>query len=197
MVLIPARTSAAFPLKAGQSLRVINTHGSQVVDTWLLADGGEYASMAHTRAGLLRLTPRVGDAILSNRRRPIATFLEDTSGGVHDTLIPACDQQRYTLLGHSGPHHNCADNFIAACSRAGLPAIPVPDPLNLFMNVPVAAQGRLAFEPPISKPGDFVTIRAEMALTLIVSACPQDLVPVNGSLQSPREVEVEILPETA
>ena len=34
LVTIPARAGKAVPLAAGQRLRVINTHGQQVVDTW-------------------------------------------------------------------------------------------------------------------------------------------------------------------
>jgi uncharacterized protein YcgI (DUF1989 family) len=71
--------------------------------------------------------------------------------------------------------------------------MPVPDPLNLFMNVPVGPSANLAFEPPISRPGSYVTITARMGLTLIVSACPQDLVPVNGALQIPSDLEIEVL----
>lgn len=195
MTIVPARSSAAFTLESGRALRVINTHGSQVADTWLIAaaDGSEYASMAHTRATLAKLWPQRGDHIFSNRRRPLATIVADTSGGIHDTLIPACDQERYALLGHVGPHDNCADNFQLARERAGIAPMPVPDPLNLFMNVPVGPSAELTFEPPVSRPGSYVTIVAEITLTVIISACPQDLVPVNGKLQSPTDIEVELL----
>ncbi len=36
--------------------------------------------MEHTRPGILKVIPRVGDALLTNRRRPILTVVEDTSG---------------------------------------------------------------------------------------------------------------------
>ena len=32
--LIPARHGLAIPLKAGETLKIINTHGTQVIDTW-------------------------------------------------------------------------------------------------------------------------------------------------------------------
>jgi uncharacterized protein YcgI (DUF1989 family) len=34
MDTIPARRGKAAYLKKGQSIRIINTHGAQVVDTW-------------------------------------------------------------------------------------------------------------------------------------------------------------------
>ena len=36
---------------------------------------------------------------------------EDTSSGVHDTLIAACDTWRYAELGAEKLHRNCADNL--------------------------------------------------------------------------------------
>lgn len=52
--------------------------------------------MEHTRAGIMRLIPRAGDKLLTNKRRPILTVMEDTCG-VHDTLISACDAYRYQV----------------------------------------------------------------------------------------------------
>ncbi len=52
--------------------------------------------MEHTRAGILRLIPRPGDKLLTNKRRPILTVMEDTCG-VHDLLIAACDIYRYQV----------------------------------------------------------------------------------------------------
>lgn len=50
--------------------------------------------MEHTRSGIKRLIPVVGDSMLTNKRRPILTITEDTCG-VHDTLMSACDIYRY------------------------------------------------------------------------------------------------------
>ena len=48
-VRIPARLGKAAKLNKGQSVKLINTHGSQVVDTWAfrLPDLGEFMSMEH------------------------------------------------------------------------------------------------------------------------------------------------------
>ena len=54
--------------------------------------------MEHTRSGIKRLIPRVGDSLLTNKRRPILTVLEDTCG-VHDMLMSACDIYRYQVGG--------------------------------------------------------------------------------------------------
>lgn len=61
---INAGTATALRLDADQQVRLINTHGSQVVDTWCLsaADVSEYLSVEHTRRMLSRLSPREGCA---------------------------------------------------------------------------------------------------------------------------------------
>ena len=101
IVTIPARHGRAVRIAKGQRVRVINTHGTQVVDCWAFDAGncGEYMSMEHTRVSLGRYRPRVGDRLITNRRRPILRLMEDTSPGVHDTLLAACDRYRYQLLG--------------------------------------------------------------------------------------------------
>ena len=93
IVTIPARRGMAARVAAGQRIRVINTHGSQVVDTWAFSarDATEWMSMEASRAWFLRLAAAVGDTFVTNQRRPILTLLEDTSGGAHDTLIAACE----------------------------------------------------------------------------------------------------------
>ena len=181
---IPARRGKAAFVASGQVVRVINTHGEQVVDTWAFnrADLHEFMSNEHTRAHTLRLVPQPGDVLRTNRRRPILTLTEDTSGGVHDTLIAACDRYRYAFLGVAGHHDNCTDNLVAALGALGLTPPEVPSPLNLFMNIPWALDGRLEFAaPPRPVPGGHVRLKAEMDLVIAFSACPQDVLPINGT----------------
>jgi uncharacterized protein len=195
MMTIPARRGCAIRLPHGASIEIVNVHGTQVVDTWALCPPGldEHLSMEHTRAVLARLVPRVGDQLYSSERRPLLTLLADTSPGVHDTLMASCDPERYRMLGHVGYHDNCRDNFAAALTDLGLPGQPVPAPFNVFMNVVWEADGSLRFEPPRSKPGDRVRLRAETDLVIVMSACPQDLVPVNGAAMRPADAGFDIL----
>jgi len=192
--VIPARKGVAARVRKGQVVTVMNTHGSQVVDTWAFcaADVTEFMSMEHSRGAMLKLNPKIGDTLRSNRRRPILTIVEDTSGGVHDTLIAACDRYRYEQLGHAGHHDNCTDNLAAALSALGLTPPETPSPLNLFMNIPVGEQGSIAFEAPVSEPGSYVSLLAEMDVVVAFSACPQDLVPVNGAACIPTDAHYRI-----
>lgn len=194
---VPARRGKALALRGGQLVRVTNSFGQQVVDTWAFVAGNarEHLSMEHTRASLGRLRPRVGDRLVTNHRRPIIALAADTSPGVHDTLIAACDRFRYQLLGCAEYHDNCTDNLAAALAELGLTAPGTPAPLNLFMNIPVAADGSLSFDPPVSRPGDYVDLRAEIDCVAAFSACPQDMLPINGTACSPTAFDLAILEE--
>lgn len=194
LIAIPARRGKAAFVARGQSVSVINTHGEQVVDTWAFSRAGltEFMSMEHSRAGMQRLIPAVGDALLTNHRRPILTLLEDTSGGIHDTLMAACDIYRYQGLGCADYHDNCTDNLAQGLRDIGLVPPETPSPLNLFMNIPWTAAGGLSFDPPVSTPGSYVMLRAEMDLVIAFSACPQDILPINGRGRQPTEAHFSI-----
>lgn len=192
--VIPARSGKAHRVKKGEVVKVINTHGSQVVDFWAFnaADLGECMSMEHSRASILKIIPKVGDTMVTNQRRPILTVIEDTSPGVHDTLIAACDTYRYQLLGCKGYHDNCTDNLARGLEALGLKRVVMPSPFNLFMNIPVTRENKVSFDPPVTKPGDSISLRAEMDVIVAFSACPQDMVPINGVDCKPVEAHYEV-----
>jgi uncharacterized protein YcgI (DUF1989 family) len=192
--ILPARQGVAVPLGAGERLRIVNLHGGQVVDAWALAqaDPTERLSMEHTRVALSRLVPRVGDGLYSSRRRPLLTLAEDTSPGVHDTLIAACDPERYRQLGAGADHRSCAENFREALAAVGVEADRGPAPLNLFMNIAWDETGELEFLPSPAGAGDYVTLAAEVDVTVVLSACPMDLNPINTG--GPSDIGLEVLP---
>jgi uncharacterized protein YcgI (DUF1989 family) len=187
---VAARNGRAVRLARGQKIRIVNTHGTQVCDTWAFsaANRAEFLSWPHARAWIDRVLPRPGDPLVTNRRRPILTLLEDSSPGVHDTLIAACDLFRYLTLGVEGYHDNCADNLRLAMMAIGLTVPEVPQPFNLWMNIPVGDDWGIGWKPPVSKAGDHVLLRAEMDCIVVMSACPQDIIPINGENCTPVEV---------
>ncbi len=192
---IPARRGRAARLSKGQSIKIVNTHGQQVVDTWAFSteDPREFMSMEHLRATLTRIFPHAGDFLVTNRRRPILYFAEDTSPGIHDTLLAACDDYRYGLLDCTEYHDNCTDNLFAAMRNIGLSPPECPSPLNMWMNIPVVEGGNTQWGVPASKPGDYVVLRAEMDCVVAMSCCPQDILPINGAACEPTEAHYQIL----
>lgn len=191
-LVLPARRGKAIRLEAGRCVQIINVHGQQVVDTWALDadDPGEVMSMEHTRSCLNKLAPSVGDHLYTNRRRPILRFEADTSPGVHDTLLSACDEDRYRLLGFQGHHGSCTENFHAALAELGVRSVHIRSPWNMFENVVLGADRTLSIAPPVSRPGDSVTLRAIFGCIVVFSACPMDIAPTNGLDRTPRDVHL-------
>ncbi len=194
-VTVPPRRGMAIPVPAGSSFEVVNVHGGQVVDMWALAGPRleRRLSMEHTRTVHSRLTLKVGDLLFDDLRQPLLELTADTSPGVHDMLIAACDPVRYEMLGYEGRHDNCSDNFRMALTDLGHEPPGVPSPLNLFMNIPWSEEGGLGFEQSPAEAGDMVRFRAEESLILVLSSCPQDMVPISGENMTPREVEVRLI----
>ncbi|MGV9796853.1 DUF1989 domain-containing protein [Mycobacterium sp. NPDC003449] len=189
---VPAGTGRAETLRRGDRIRIIDVEGGQVGDVFAFAaaDLTEHLSASHTRTATGRLFPEVGEHFLTTRRRPILTLVADTSPGVHDMLIAACDAERYRALGVS-EHRSCAQNLRTALDEAGLRVDGVPQPVNVFMNIPVAEAGGLSWLPAVTRPGDAVEFEAAMDCVLVVSACPMDLNGINGQRPTPLAVELE------
>jgi hypothetical protein len=192
---IPGGGGLAVPLRTGESVRLVNTFGSQVVDTWALAlgDTSEVLSVEHSRRMLFNLFPKQGEPLYSNRRSPMLILEEDSAPGRHDMLFACCDKWLYKHYGCEPGHANCRDNFLDALFRAGHDSSIVPNPVNLWMHIPVSENARLDLKPPLSRPGDHVVLRAVMDVLVVFSACPMDVTPINGEDRTPKPVHLEIL----
>ena len=190
LIEIQARCGGATSLAAGQSISIVNTYGGQVVDMWAFRvdDPAEHLSMPHSVVYLSRIKPEVGSVLVSNLRKPLLRLTADSSPGAHCMLFAACDPARNLLLGCTAPHVNCADNLRRAVGEFNVPLPYIPTPLNLFMNTQFDGHRVMRIEPPEAKAGDRVTFRAEHDCIIALSACPQDLVPVNGHGCTPTSV---------
>ena len=193
-ITIPARCGIATRLSTGQVLSIVNPSGHQVCDFFAFAADNlaEHLSMAHLHTSLGSVFPRVGDALVSNHRKPLLTITQDTSPGVHDTVIACCDHARYRELGCDGYHDNCADNLRMSLIAIGLQAPLIPAPFNIWMNVPLAPDGTTRIQPPDARAGDRISLRAETDVIAVMSACPQDMTPVNGTGVAPGPLEFSV-----
>ncbi|MGN6379692.1 MAG: DUF1989 domain-containing protein [Gaiellales bacterium] len=188
---IPPREGRAVRVAAGDRVRVIDTNGGQVADVFAFNAGdlSEYHSAEHTRVHVGRLFPRVGEAFVTQHRRPILTLEADDTPGIHDMLCAACDPDRYRLLGVPD-HASCRTNLEQAMVAVGQPRVEIPQPINLFMNIPVGDDWTISFQPAPTRPGDSVTLRAELDCYVAVSACPQDIVGINAAELGPIDLEI-------
>jgi uncharacterized protein YcgI (DUF1989 family) len=189
-MIVPAGHGRSVRLVAGQTARIIDVAGGQVGDVFVFRtdDPREFHSAGHTRARTDRLFPAVGEPFVTNHRREILTLVADDSPGVHDMLVPACDPARYAQLGVP-EHRSCAQNLADALAEHGTTVETTPQPINVFMNIPVDA-GRITWGAATTSAGDSITFRAETDCLLVVSACPQDIVGINSAELTDLEIEV-------
>jgi uncharacterized protein YcgI (DUF1989 family) len=189
---VPAAGGVGLRLKRGERLRIIDPVGGQSGDLMAYAaDGGERLSNGRSFDYNGKIYLSTGDVLWSDRSKPMLTILADEVGR-HDFLYASCSLEMYRMqYGVTEYHPNCHDNLSAALRELGIEPEPLPNAFNLFMNVEVAADGRLAIVPPRSRAGDAIVLRAEMDLAVAVSACPASS--CNGGAP-PRPLAFEILP---
>jgi uncharacterized protein YcgI (DUF1989 family) len=183
--LIPGAYGGAVGIKEGQYLKVIDVQGKQVCDFFAFnpEDPRQFLSGSHTRVSLLQTQAKfktivVGRPLLDNSRQPMLLVEEDTVG-VHDWLMAPCDEARYSLDFGIANHRNCKTNSLEALEEFNLVPPVFPDPLNLFMNTSFDKDMQLIIQPPVSKAGDHVILRALRNLIVVGSACPMDQNPTN------------------
>ena len=190
--IIAPRSGKAARVKQNQIVKVINTHGYQVVDFWAFSarDSREFMSMEHTRPIIRKLTPVPGDTMMTNKRHPILKVIKDTTPGVHDTTVAACCAERYKQLGVKGYHENCQENLHLALKALRRTPPEVPCPFNLFQNSQYHPKRGLEFKPTVSKAGQYISFKALIDCIVVFSTCPMDVVPINSG--APTEAAFDI-----
>lgn len=156
---------------ARQWLRVVDPEGGQSGDlvALRLGDATEWLSNGRSINYGGKISFTTGDVLYSNRSNPMLTIIEDQVGH-HDFLYTPCSIEMYRReYGVTGHHANCLDNLSQAL---GIEAYRVPTAFNFFMYTTVQPDGRIKFSPPASKKGDAIVFRAEMDLSIWLSACP-------------------------
>jgi urea carboxylase-associated protein 1 len=172
-------------LAAGETLRIVDLHGNQAVDT-LFFDAHEYANRYSAvdtlrEQGSAYLT--LGSRLLALDGGPLVTITDDTCGR-HDTLGGACSQESNVVRygEHTRHMHACRNTFLAQALAwgRGLEKRDLTANVNFFMNVPLTPDGGLTFEDGISAPGKYVQLRADRDTLVLISNCPQLNNPCNG-----------------
>jgi urea carboxylase-associated protein 1 len=178
---IEARGHVAFTVEAGQTVRIVDVEGQQVADLvcFLKDDPAEKLSVHNTALIQKTIYITTGHALFSDRCRPLMRLVADTCGR-HDLIAGSCSEgtNRHRYGVPDTP--NCRSNFEAALRPFGIPLKEVPYSFNVFMNVPVQADGHMAIVEPVSKAGDLVDLRAEVGLIVAISNCPQERNPCNA-----------------
>jgi uncharacterized protein YcgI (DUF1989 family) len=173
------QTGVGFGLKMGQTIRIIDPEGEQVSDLMAYAcvgpgraDASEWLSSGRTIDYNNTIYQTTGHVLYSNRSNPMFTILEDRVGR-HDFLLTPCSPETFEMLyeDHEGYHPSCFENLTKNLAPFGVGGDDIPTTFNAFMNVEVSPSGEITIGPPLSKPGDFLDLRAEMDLVVGVTAC--------------------------
>lgn len=186
--ILPPRAPWSRVLRRGQTLRLIDLEGTQAVDAlfYRADDPGERYSAQDTLRALNNAYLGLGARLLSNEGSVMLTITADSCGR-HDSSAGCCSCESNSVrFGHETRYmRSCRENFLTALSRRGLGKRDVVSNVNFFMNVPIEPDGALAIVDGVSKPGDYVDLRAEMDVLCVFSNCPQVNNPCNGFNPSP------------
>lgn len=171
--VIPPRSGAAFTLREGQLLKVIDPMGVQVSDllAFSAADVREVISNGRTFDYEETIALTTGNRLWSNRSNVLLDIVEDSVGS-HDFLLTPCSEATFRHFYPEHPvHRGCFGNLAEALAPYGVEPDAIPTAFNLFMNVPVAPDGTLRVDPPVSAPGDYIVLRAAMDCVIGLTAC--------------------------
>lgn len=179
-------------VEKGQMMRIIDLEGKQAVD-FLCYNAHDpddrYAAADTMKINKTGIFLTKGTVLYTVGCNAMFTIVED-SCGYHDTIGGCCSAElnrfRYGKENETG----CRENFIAELEKHGMDKKDVAANINFFMYVPVSKDGEMDMGPSISKPGDYVDLRAEMDTLAVISNCPQINNPVNDYNPTPVRVIV-------
>jgi uncharacterized protein YcgI (DUF1989 family) len=104
--------------------------------------------------------------------------LENATPGVREMLIAACDPSAHERLG-------------VTMAELGRDRSEIPQPINLFTNLPVDVDGVHHWLPSRTEAGDDAQLRGEVEAFVATSSCRHDVVPISDK-NLPR-VAIEVL----
>lgn len=187
---IDKQSGTAFKLKKGEKLKVIDPQGQQVSDMVLFNanDKREKISSGKTMDFEESILITKGNYLWSNRSHKMMKILEDTNGR-NDFLLAPCSPETFQIMyGKSEYHPSCFENLYTNLEPFGIAPDDVPTAFNIFMNVQFDADGKLSVLPPLTKPGDYVILEAQMDLIVALTACSAE--DSNGGSFKPIHYEI-------
>jgi aminomethyltransferase len=189
-------TAAAFEVKAGEWIQIIDVEGRQCSDLQAfplaqLDKGIERClDVTTTRTLLGHGYPHPGlhAKYYDQDFQPLVEIVQDNCSR-HDTFGLACFAKYYEDRGYPG-HANCSDNFNRALAPYGVQPRRGWMAMNFFYNTGIDEHNQFHLDEPWSRAGDFVLVRALTDLVCVSSACPDDIDAANG--WNPSDIHVRV-----
>jgi urea carboxylase-associated protein 1 len=190
--VVPPGDGWAHVVRTGQVLRIVDLSGKQGVDflCYHATQPEERYHAANTMKKARSILLTTGHVLYSDVARPMFTIVADTCGR-HDTIGGCCSAPSNFLMYGAEDVPGCRETFLQLLGRYGMGRRDIVANLNFFSNVPVGPNGRLeetVFVDGLSRPGDFVDLRAEMDALALISNCPQVNNPCAGLHPTPIRV---------
>lgn len=211
--ILPAKTGRALLVRRGETLRITDLEGQQVVDVAIF-NAHNYRdklslSYSTTRYALQQSALRAGkpqptvqmsrdyvtegDILMSTIFTPLMVLTRETPEpkGVHKVNQRMCNRRFYESFGVFGVD-GCHEVIGRLVAPYGIRPEDIPDTIDFFMNYhhDCATRSWVA-EKPVSKPGDYVELLAETDVLVAISNCPEDHVSdINGGRCTPMRLQV-------
>ena len=173
---------AARILKRGTRLRLVNLEGDGCVNFLALnADRPiERLNVADTAKVQWNAYLGKGSLLLSDMGRVLLSMIDDSSGN-HDLFCGASNEKsnarKYGRGENFSPFPNARDRFLLGLLKFGLGKKDIAPNINFFKGVKVAEDGGIHFNASHGKAGEFVELRAEMNVLVVVANTPHVLDP--------------------
>ena len=176
----------------GHYLSIVDIEGQQGVDflCYNAADPAERYHAPNTLKAIQTLKLTTGHNLYSDIARPIFTISYDSCDG-HDTIGGCCSAPSNEMLYGVKNVPGCRENFLSELSKHGLGRKDIVPNINFFCDVPVNANQMApsVFVEGGSKPGDYVSLRAQMNALAVISNCPQ----LNNPCNSGKPTDIRVI----
>jgi urea carboxylase-associated protein 2 len=151
---------------------------------------------------IARLT--TGFVLYSDMGRILCSVTSD-SVGWHDPIGGCSDAAMVQAKYGSGSYQDCRNeyhknghtSFLIELGKWGLGPRDLVSNVNFFSRVSVDAEGAMTFVPGNSKPGDYVELRAEMNVLVILNTCQHPLDPNPKYAPKPVQLSIRRVPPPA
>jgi len=195
---LPGGAHWSFLMKRGSALRITDVEGGanlsalfynreEKLERYNMADTLKAQHTAHLSKGFV---------CYSDMGRVMASIIEDTCGW-HDTICgmnnAALVEKKYGKADYqshrNAMHRNARDSFIIELGKWGLGKRDIVPNVNFFSKVSADETGNLCFASEHSKSEDFVEVRFDMNVLVVISACQHPLDP--STEYAPKPVKLQ------
>jgi uncharacterized protein len=196
--IIPGGAHWSFQMKRGSALRITDMEGGANLSSlfYNLDEKLERYNMPDTLKAQHTAHLTKGFVCYSDMGRVMASIVEDSCGW-HDTICgmsnAALVEKKYGKAAYqqyrNEMYRNARDSFLIELGKWGLGKRDIVPNVNFFSKVSADDTGNLHYQANHSRAGDFVELRFEMNVLVVLSACQHPLDP--NAQYAPRPVQLQ------